>query len=302
MSQEAAVEVLHNPSRGFTMLPRRQGAGDVAIRANAPLDLIVALRRSGSDGLHMTAFRPGERGPRTRIHHAYLAASAANIVRLAGRLRTTWRDLFVRHRPVAPDGTTAGGFPLTEAVDLAPYASVTKLLTAELAKEGRYLLNRLLSGPGHELEEFRSHLLGVLSSEEGLRISFDSDLYLPWPMLAIERPHDHDPFSGFLGHLHQVEQTGASYQMIQGEAVSRPLPVTRLNTDTTLELVGRAPQVRKLLEERSRLTVRTHSGMFLSAMSEAVLDDDVMYFWCHGDFVENGSPHHHLAVRLSDNR
>ncbi|MFC9125553.1 CHAT domain-containing protein [Streptomyces sp. NPDC057099] len=302
MSQEATVHVLHNPSRDFTALPPRRGAPEAAPRGVAPLDLIVALRRSGTDGLHMTAFRPGERGPRTRIHHAYLTASVTSVLRTAGRLRTTWRDLFVRHQPVDADGTAIAGFPLAEAADLTPHSAVAELLTAELAREGQYLLDRLLAGENHEVKEFRSYLLGVLGGEEGLRISFDSDLHLPWPMLAVERPDDRHPFAGFLGYRHQVEQTGASYPMIQGEMARRRLPAASLNTDVSLAHVGRAPQVRKLLEERATLTVRAQSATLLSALAEAVVDDDIMYFWCHGRFVDNGSQHHHLAVKLSDER
>ncbi|MEU6912477.1 CHAT domain-containing protein [Streptomyces olindensis] len=302
MSQEATVHVRHNPSRDYTAVAARREVSDAAPHPVAPLDLVVALRRSGTDGLHMTAFRPGERGPRTRLHHAYLTASATSVLRTAGRLRTTWRDLFVRHQPADADGTPIAGFPLAEAADLTPYASDTELLTAELAKEGQYLLDRLLAGENHEVKEFRSHLLSVLSGEEGLRISFDSDLHLPWPMLAVERSNDPHPCSRFLGYRHQVEQTGASYPMIQGETAPRRLPAASLNTDDSLAHVGRAPQVRKLLEERATLTVRTRSATLLSALSEAVLDDDIMYFWCHGRFVDNGSQHQHLAVKLSDER
>jgi hypothetical protein len=302
MSDEATVHVLHNPSRDFTALPAGRGGPDAALPGDAPLDLIVALRRSGTDGLHMTAFRPGERSPRTRLHHAYLTASATAVLRTAGRLRTTWRDLFVRHQPLVGDGSAIAGYPLAEAADLTPYTAEAELLTTELAREGQYLLDRLLAGENHEVKEFRSHLLGVLGGEENLRISFDSDLHLPWPMLAVETPNAPHPFSGFLGYRHQVEQTGASYPMIQGETAPRRLPAASLNTDVTLAHVGRAPQVRKLLEERATLTVRTQSAALLSALSDAVLDDDIMYFWCHGRFVDNGSQHPHLAVKLSDER
>ena len=86
------------------------------------------------------------------------------------------------------------------------------------------------------------------------------------------------------------------------KATSHPFPITSLNTDSTLDTVGRAPEVRKLLEERSHLTVRTDSETLLDDLAAPILHEQVMYFWCHGAFVDNGSPHPHLAVRLSDSQ
>lgn len=295
-SGEAPVRVLHNPSRDFTTLPAEAAGNEVA-----PLDLVVALRRSGTDGLHMTAFRPGERGPRTRLHHAYLDTPVSSVLRRAGRLRTVWRDLFVRHQRVDVDGTAIGPHILASSADLTPYAADAEQLTAELVSEGQYLLDRLVAGETRELRSFRSYLMGALG-EEGLRVSFDSELFLPWPMLAVEAPGGEHPFSGFLGFRHQVEQTGAPYPMIQGDKPFRRSPAASLNTDESIAHVGRAPQVRELLEERATLTVRTQSAVLLKALAEAVVDDDVMYFWCHGLFVDDGTRHHHLAVKLSDER
>ncbi|WP_461031671.1 CHAT domain-containing protein [Streptomyces mayteni] len=222
---------------------------------------------------------------------------------MAARLRSIWRDKLVRYQPVDAEGMPVGGHPFSEAMDLSPHADEARRLTAELADEGQYLLERLLDGTGREMAGFRAYLTDILASEEGLRVSFDSDLHLPWPMLAVPPPQGHPLHHGFLGYRHQVEQTGASaYPAIHVEATSRPFPVTSLNTDSTLDTVGRAPDVRKLLEERSQLTVRTHSEGLLGALAEPVLDEDVMYFWCHGAFVDNGSPHPHLAVRLSDSQ
>ncbi len=302
MPHNLTVAIRHNPSLDYTALPRQQDGGGRE-RIKPPLDLVVALRRNGADALYMYAFRPGERSPRTRSHHAALTMPERTVLAKAARLRSLWRDRLVHHQP---DAGTAGGlvdrYPFAESTDLSRHAALSTALTAELAVEGHYLLECLLDGSDLDLSAFRDFITGTLRDEEGLRISFDSDLYLPWPMLAVGSVDPVDPWSAFLGHRHQIEQTGASYQTIENRLARRALPVASLNTDSTLELVGRAPEVRKLLEERSRLTVRTESGPFLEAISGPVVDEDVMYFWCHGHFIENGSPHPHLAVQLSDDR
>ncbi|MFD9220372.1 CHAT domain-containing protein [Streptomyces sp. NPDC060064] len=303
MSMDLAIEIRQNPSFDFTaLLPPRDRPQD-GVGTREPLDLSVTLRRSQQDRLHITAFRPGERSPRTRIHNAHLEITETAVLRGAARLRSIWRDRLVRHQPTDADGMSDGSFPFAESADLTPMSALSRRLTEELADEGRYLLDNLLDGSSDELRYFRSFLIDTLAGEASLRITFDSDLYLPWPMLAVEPAgSDKDVWDSFLGHRHQVEQTGSPYVPVQAPGTTRSLPVTSLNTDSTLEMVAKAPEVRKLLEERSHLTVRTESETFLDALSGAVFDEDVMYFWCHGHFVENGSPHPHLAVRLSDER
>ncbi|WP_328953460.1 CHAT domain-containing protein [Kitasatospora purpeofusca] len=244
----------------------------------------------------MSAFRPGERTPRTRTYWARLAISAPALLARAARLRTIWRDLLVRYDP-----DPLSPYPFASTVDFTPLAAVVDRTVAELAEEGRYLLETLLDGPGPDLAVFRGYLNRTLTEHGCLRISFDSDLHLPWPMLAVEAERP-DPWSDFLGYRHQVEQTGAAYPTIQPPYQARTRPVTSLNTDDQLTGVGRAPEVRKLLEDRSQLTVRTESEPLLEALSCAVMDEDVMYFWCHGQFVANDSPYEQLAVRLSDER
>ncbi|MFE9888236.1 CHAT domain-containing protein [Streptomyces scopuliridis] len=304
MPQDVTIAIRHNPSLHYAALPpRRHGAGRPS-RGREPLDLNVTLRHNRlADELLITAWISGERTPRTGTHHAVLSMTGLAAVRGAGRLRSIWQDRLVRYQPTGYDTAPFGGFPLADSADLSDLTSVTGPLTADLAAEGFDLFERLLDGTSPELSSFRGFLTDTLRSERSLRVSFDSDIYLPWPMLAIDPDTYDDPWHAFLGHRHQVEQTGHSYVTPQRQWKRRvPQPVTSLNTDSTLESVGRAPEVLKLLQERSSLTVCTESGTFLDALSGAVLDDDVMYFWCHGHFVANGSPHPHLAVRLSDNR
>ncbi|MER5863025.1 CHAT domain-containing protein [Kitasatospora sp. NPDC002040] len=299
MPRELPVEIRHNPSADYTRLPRPRGsAGALDLKDPAPLDLVVTLRRHG-DALQISAWMPGERSPRTRTHRAELAVTAPELLRRAARLRTKWRDRLVNYCSVDDFGMSLGDYPFAKAVDLTGLAPVVELRVAELAEEGRYFLESMLAGPDRELGLFRAHLNRVLTEQGALRVSFDSELHLPWPMLAVDGGGG-DTWTDFLGYRHQVEQTGAAYPHIQPPYPARSRPVTSLNTDDTLDQVGRAPEVRQLLEDRTKLTVRTESQGLLEALATAVLDEDLMYFWCHGQFVDNGSSYAQLAVRLTD--
>ncbi|MEV0535230.1 CHAT domain-containing protein [Kitasatospora sp. NPDC050463] len=296
MPRDLQILVRQNPSADYTRLPRQAGPADAGPpKGPAPLDLVVSLRRHG-DELHVSAFRPGERTPGTRMHRARLTVTAPVLLAKAARLRSVWRDRLIGYDPDPFDP-----YPFATAVDFTPHAAVAERKVAELAEEGRYFLETMFDGTDRSLVHFREYLTATLTEHGSLRISFDSDLHLPWPMLAVDtgRP---DPWVDFLGHRHQIEQTGAAYPPIQPPNSARAKPVTSLNTDDQLTGIGRAPEVRKLLEDRSQLTVRTESDLLLEALSAAVLDEDVMYFWCHGQFVANDSPYEQLAVRLSDDR
>ncbi|MEE1753291.1 CHAT domain-containing protein [Streptomyces sp. SP18CS02] len=302
MVRDLAVDIRHNPSLDFTVLPPHRGGPDKVPAAPEPLDLIVSLRRYQRDRLHISAFQPYTRSPKNGTHHAYLEVSETSVLRKAARLRSIWHERVVHRRFTDADGMSDGGFPFSDVADLSPIADRARRVTEELAEAGRSLLKTLLAGDGAALRSFRDFLMDTLASDDCLRISFDSDLHLPWPMLAVEPGDGEEVWDSFLGHRHQVEQTGTSYQTLQAPGAPRTLPVTSLNTDSTLEMVAKAPEVRKLLEERSHLTVHTESETFLEALSGAMFDEDLMYFWCHGHFVENGSPHPHLVVQLSDDR
>ncbi|MFB7475116.1 CHAT domain-containing protein [Kitasatospora sp. NPDC056184] len=300
MPRDLVVEIRQNPSADYTLLPRQGGPGDrPGARRAEPLDLKVSLRCHGVEGLvHMEANRAGDRGPLTRGRHAFLDVRAPELIRLAGRLRWVWKQQLVNYPVVDTDGMPLD-YPFASAVDLSRETALARNRTAELAAEGRHLFRRMLSGPGRDLAELREFLTRTLTEEGPLRVSFDSDLHLPWPMLAAGDGRD-EPWQDFLGYRHQIEQTGAAYARIQAESPPRTRAVTSLNTDSTLESVGRAPEVRKLLEERTELTVRTESTRFREAFEGAVLDEDLMYFWCHGQFVSTGAAYAQLTVRLSD--
>ncbi|MEU4303096.1 hypothetical protein [Kitasatospora aureofaciens] len=313
MPRELQVEIRQNPSADYTRLPQpayqvvtaasRTGSGPFArprvidrpAEGPDPLDLVVSLRRNGDD-LQVSAFRTGERTPGNRMHRAGLTISAPKLLHLAARLRTVWRDRLIGYDP-----DPLNPYPFASTVDFSPLAAVAERKVAELAEEGRYFLETMFEGSDRSLVLFREYLNRTLTELDSLRISVDSDLHLPWPMLAVDGDPS-DPWADFLGHRHQIEQTGAAYPPIQPPNSARTRPVTSLNTDDQLTGIGRAPEVRKLLEDRSQLTVRTDSDLLLKALSAAVLDEDVMYFWCHGQFVANDSPYEQLAVRLSDDR
>ncbi|MFJ1709391.1 CHAT domain-containing protein [Kitasatospora sp. NPDC088346] len=296
MSLDLDVLVRQNPSADYTRLPQQAGPADTGQpKGMAPLDLVVSLRCHG-DELHISAFRPGERTPATRMHRARLTVPASALLAKAARLRSVWRDRLIGYDPDPLDP-----YPFATAVDFTPYAVVAERKVAELAEEGRYFLETMFDWTDRSLVRFREYLTATLTEHGSLRISFDSDLHLPWPMLAVDTGQP-DPWVDFLGHRHQIEQTNAAYPPIQPPNSARAKPVTSLNTDDQLTGIGRAPEVRKLLENRSQLTVRTDSDLLLEALSAAVLDEDVMYFWCHGQFVANDSPYEQLAVRLSDDR
>ncbi|MFJ9588491.1 hypothetical protein [Streptomyces acidicola] len=299
MPQDLTVDIRHNPSLDYRALPRQRTSAERGPARRKPLDLVVVLRRNGGDDLEILVMGQNVVPPRTRAPRASLSVSATTVTQKAARLRSIWRDRVVYHQ----DATSGEDeFPLAETANLSELASLADELTGELAEEGAYLLDLLLGGESHDIRSFRAFLLDILGGERSLRITFDSDLHLPWPMLSLD-PAEHDgPWGSFLGYRHQIEQTGGPWPTHDAWWGSRAQAATSLNTDTTLEDVGRAPEVRKLLEERSRLTVRTESGPLLDALSMPVFDEDLMYFWCHGHFVDNGSPHPHLVVRLSDDK
>ncbi|MFF7158256.1 CHAT domain-containing protein [Streptomyces sp. NPDC008139] len=300
--QDADVDVLDDPSWHYSVLPPRAGEQRQGAPAATPLDLVVSLHRERSDELHITVLAPKERTPNAGIHSARLSTSATGAVNAGARLRSLWRDRLINYE--SPDEETAplGSFPLTEEADLSQLTQVAEELTRFLVGEGHELLVDLLDGPGHELTAVRDFLLGKLGGAESLRVTFHSDVHLPWTMMATDPELESDgSWNAFLGHRHQVEQTGENHVAPQNEWQRKgPRPVTRINTDTLLESVGRAREVHKLLDEQTELTVCTRSDDFLRDLGSPVLDDEVIYFWCHGHFVANGSSQPHLVVRLSD--
>ncbi|MFD9001780.1 hypothetical protein ACFV0T_12530 [Streptomyces sp. NPDC059582] len=312
MTQNLAVEVLRDPSHGFTGVPPQWDGTPTAPADGPPAELRVKLYRSGLDELKALATLQGaqEAGAGARPwHQATLAVSPEELLDRADRLRAIWRDQVVHHQntdTVTATGTDSGygqrvgAYLLSEAVDLTELSALTDPLVARLADEGFDLLHVLLDGPDYALGRFREFLMSTLNGERPLRISFESEWQLPWPMLAVDPARCASPWEAFLGHRHQVEQADTGYPWDHAPLGRRQLATTSLNKDTALDHVGRAHEVHKLLEERSLLTVRTQGSELLDALSRSVLHEDVMYFWCHGHFVSTGASSQCLTIRLSD--
>jgi hypothetical protein len=290
MTQDLAVEVLSDPSHGFTGMPARRST-------TRPTELQVKLYAYSRDQLAILA----QHGPGP-WHQAVLDVSAEDLRDRADRLRSIWRDQVVRQQSTTPEhGRRVGGYPLAESADLTELRTLTEPLVAKLADEGYDLLDVMLTGTDYNLVRFREFFLTTLASSHPLRVSFDSDeLQLPWPMLAVDPAMCPTPWEAFLGHRHQVEQATAAYSWDQAPLGHREQATTSLNKDTALDHVGRAHEVHDLLDQRSQLVVRTRGSDLIDALSHSVLHEDIMYFWCHGYFVSTGASSHCLSISLSD--
>ncbi|MFE5588597.1 hypothetical protein ACFQ87_46355, partial [Kitasatospora sp. NPDC056531] len=99
MPRDLQLDIRQNPSADYTRLPQPPvPPADPPPKGPAPLDLVVTLRRYGDD-LFVSAFRPGERTPRTRTHWARLTVPATTLLAKAARLRTIWRDRLISYDP-----------------------------------------------------------------------------------------------------------------------------------------------------------------------------------------------------------
>ncbi|MFG3150911.1 hypothetical protein ACGF7W_02550 [Streptomyces sp. NPDC048219] len=242
--------------------------------------------------------------PRSGVHYARLNISAEEMASLSARLISRWQQ-FVHYEPESGANGPRAQEPHLRSADLTgrPQSEVLGWVS-ELAREGAYLLDELLAGDEGELVRFRGHLLSVLERED-LRIRFDSDLDVPWPMLAVgyESLLDgghlaRNPFQLFLGHRHQIESTSGAYADYWWVS-DRTRAVGSANLDSDLENVALAADVLKLLEDRLELTTRHFSHELLPDLARPVLDEDLMYFFCHGSYEEHGGRVWH-ALRLSD--
>lgn len=298
MDHEIDLITEQDPSRGYRLLP--------AVPACAPRELTVTLRSPARDVVLISMW--SETGllpqPRATSHHARLTIGADEISSLSARLISRWHQ-FVQFQPVPGTNRLREDKPYLHNADLTGRPRSELLAqVSELAREGAYLLGELLAGEERELVRFRGHLLNVLESED-LRIRFDSDLGVPWPMLAVgyERLLEGgrltgDPFRLFLGHRHQVESTSGAYADYWWVS-DRHRAVGSANLNSDLNKVPLADDVLKLLDSRLELTERRFSHELLPDLAQPVLDEDLMYFFCHGTYEEHVGHTWH-ALRLSD--
>ncbi len=290
-----------DPSRGYRLLP--------APPACAPRELTVTLRKAPRDSLQISMW--SETGlmpqPRGGSHHALLTIDADRLDKLSARLISRWQR-FVQFTPMSETNRPREKDPYKRHADLSgrPKSEVLAQVT-DLVREGGYLLTELLAGEDEDggLPRFRSHLLQALKYQN-LRIRFDSpDVGVPWPMLAVGSESlladgrlTDDPFRLFLGYRHQIEATAGAHPDFWWVA-NRGHAVGSANLDDDLKNVPLAEDVLGLLRNRLKLTERRFSHDLLPELARPVLDEDLMYFFCHGAYEEQGGHTWH-ALRLSD--
>ncbi|MFF5717594.1 hypothetical protein [Streptomyces buecherae] len=119
---------------------------------------------------------------RTREHWALLESDIRDVKDLTAQLLADWKA-FVDYQPADP---AAGIRPYASGADLSarPPGEVRSRV-AELARGGSHLLEELLDGNDPNLVRLRTFLMAALHRRD-LRIRFDSDLDLPWPLLALD--------------------------------------------------------------------------------------------------------------------
>ncbi|MDL2077190.1 CHAT domain-containing protein [Streptomyces sp. GXMU-J15] len=297
MPTELPVHVVQDPSRGFTTLP------DQLTRAP---DITVCVESVGEDRVRARFYGPAVPSLHGTEHRVDLLVRPADVRLAAARLCRMWKEHFVDHRPEDdPENTYA------TLVDLRsrPLGEVYDIVE-ELALVGSEFLNGTLLGAADErVERFRDYLTEALGSRDNLRVRFDSDLHVPWPMVCLEQRVARGAglnalFPRFLGYRHQIEQTGGAYPWLTGLRDAPDVPAVSLNHDTRLDRRGRtrAADVTAVLAKGTRFAERTTYRELVDALGRHDLCEQLMYFWCHGHFVPNGSQPASLALRLTDNK
>lgn len=300
MPRALTTRVVQDPSDGFRFLPHLE---------TEPPDLRVSFDVLG--GGRIRARMSGTSVPALQgtEHKADLSAGPDEVHGAAARLCARWRERFVDFQPVDDRGRAARDRrrPYATAADLSaePEGELRAVVT-DLARSGESLLfDTLLRGDDVRTETFRTYLRSALC-QKGLRVRFDSDLHLPWPMLcatndstASEETVD-SLFARFLGHRHQIEHTGEAYAWIGPPRTAPQRPAVSLNHDLRLGHTTRADEVAKALAEGTECTVRTTYGELARDFENADLDEQLTYFWCHGEFVAHEPEPHVLVLRLTD--
>ncbi|MGW0334611.1 CHAT domain-containing protein [Streptomyces sp. NPDC003011] len=310
MARDLPVRITQDPSQGFTRRPAR------AIRHP---DLVLVLDAYAGD--HVRARAYGDVVPAAFAEYtARLDVAPAALRASAARLRALWKRELVAYEPVDDHGVPRPGrprLPYAACPDLtAEPAHELRAILDELVEQGTYLLwEELLGAGGPGAERLRKVVLDAFSGPGPLRIRVDSDLFLPWPMLCL--PPEHGPQSKdgpdellarFLGYRHQIEQTGGHHPDFPDEddaARLPPTPVVSLNHDTGIDPEGRtrAAEVAAALADGTVRVERTRREELLSALKSDRLDEQLVYFWCHGHFrpVDESGPAL-FVVQLSDHR
>ncbi|APU42781.1 MULTISPECIES: hypothetical protein [unclassified Streptomyces] len=300
MNRQLALSAPQDPSRGYRLLaePPSCGVRHLTVCIRTPSDTVTTLCLWGDPEILPQ--------PRTGSYYTVLETGAEELRTLSARLISRWQE-FVAYQPSRRQGPL-DVLPHTNLADLSGRSAVEVLAqVAELAEEGEYLLDELLAGQGRELAEVRRRLLDLLGRRD-LRIRFDSDLDLPWPLLAVGAGHSAgvpgeeppgDPFAAFLGHRHEIEALAGVYPTAYWYESTRARPASSAWTDE--ELAGNllADDVVKLLDDRTELSEHFHGSELLATLHQPVVDHALMYFYCHGEYVRQGD-RTWQALRLSD--
>lgn len=300
MPRALTTRIGQDPSDGFRFLPDLE---------TQPPDLRVSFDVLG--GGRIRARMSGTSVPALKgtEHKVDLSARPDEVHGAAARLCARWKERFVDLQPVDDQGRALRDRwrPYATAADLsAEPEDELRRVVADLARGGESLLfDTLLCGDDVRIEMFRTYLRSALS-QEGLRVRFDSDLHLPWPMLcAAEEPTASAAtldalFARFLGHRHLIEHTGDAYAWIGPTLTALRQPAVSLNHDVRVGRTTRADEVAKVLTEGTACTVRTTYEELVRDFGNADLDEQLTYFWCHGEFIGNEPEPHVLVVRLTD--
>ncbi len=300
MPRVLTTRVVQDPSDGFRFLPHLE---------TEPPDLRVSFDVLG--GGRIRARMSGTSVPALKgtEHKADLSAQPDEVHGAAARLCARWKERFVDFQPGDDQGRGLRDRrrPYATAADLSaePEDELHRVV-ADLARGGESLLfDTLLRGDDVGTETFRTYLRSALS-QEGLRVRFDSDLHLPWSMLCAAEDSTASAetldalFARFLGHQHQIEHTGDAYAWIGPPLTVPQQPAVSLNHDVRVGRRTRADEVAKALTEGTECTVRTTYEELVRDFGNADLDEQLTYFWCHGEFIGNEPEPHVLVLRLTD--
>ncbi|MCX5582175.1 hypothetical protein OHA91_09380 [Streptomyces erythrochromogenes] len=297
MNLQIDLSAPQDPSRGYRLLaePPTCGVRHLTVCIRTPSDTVTTISLWGHPDVLPQ--------PRTGSYYTVLETGAEELRTLSARLISRWQE-FVAYQPSRQQGPL-DVLPYTNIADLSGRSAVEVLAqVSELAEEGQYLLDELLAGDGRGLAEVRRRLLDLLGRRD-LRIRFDSDLDLPWPLLAVGAgpgagaPGEEDPFATFLGHRHEIEALSGAYPTAYWYESTRTRPASSAWTDEELADNLLASDVLKLLDDRTELTERFHGSDLLATLHQPVVDHDLMYFYCHGEYVRQGD-RTWQALRLSD--
>ncbi|MFI2762354.1 CHAT domain-containing protein [Streptomyces echinatus] len=300
MARTLETSVVQDPSDGFRLLPHLE---------TRPPDLRVSFDVLGSGRIRARMSGTAVPALQGTEHKADLSAGPDEVLAAAARLCARWKERFVDFQPVDDRGRALldRRRPYATAADLSsePEDELSRAL-ADLARGGESLLfDTLLGGDDERTGVFRGYLRSALD-REGLRVRFDSDLHLPWSMLCTTGHSTasatplHTLFTRFLGHRHQIEHTGDAYAWTGPPRSAPARPAVSLNHDVRVGRATRADEVAKALAEGTTCVTRTTYDDLVRDFGNPDLDEQLTYFWCHGEFIGNEPEPRVLVLRLTD--